>query len=112
MEETKRLLEINDAQLATSRDQFEQSMRLLGTREDELRKVNEELGARRSEVEELVREVEGAQKAAEEEGLMREAFERSRGGWKGAAGEAMGDVKGLRAKLGECCPFFLPARRD
>lgn len=100
LEESKKLLEINEAQLESSRDQFEQSMRLLGTREEELKRVGVELEGKRSEVRGLLEEVEKGQKALEEEGWLREAFERSRSGWKGTAGEAMGDVDGLRAKLG------------
>lgn len=76
-------------------------MRLLGTREEELKRVGVELEGKRSEVRGLLGEVERGQKALEEEGWLREAFERSRSGWKGAAGEAIGDVDGLRAKLGE-----------
>ncbi|ORY78012.1 kinesin motor domain-domain-containing protein [Leucosporidium creatinivorum] len=110
LEESKKLLEINEAQLDSSRDQFEQSMRLLGTREEELRKVGVELEGKRSEVRGLLEEVEKGQKALEEEGWLREAFERSRSGWKGAAGEAIGDVDGLRAKLGEL--ISMPERME
>lgn len=101
LEEAKRQIEINDAQLETTRDQFEQSMRLLGTREEELKKVSEEMRRQSQELVELARELGETKDGLEEETVLREAFERSRGGWKGTAGKAIEDVDGLRAKLGE-----------
>lgn len=101
LEETKKLLEINDAQLETTRDQFEQSLRLLGTREDELRKCGAELEDRRQDLRRTIEMLERTQKALEEEEVLRGAFEKSRKGWKGTASMAMSDVDGLRAKLGE-----------
>lgn len=43
----------------------------------------------------------------EGETVLREAFELSRSGWKGAAGDAHSDVAGLREKLGAF--YFLNA---
>lgn len=101
LEEIKKQLEINDAQLETTRDQFEQALRLLGTRDDELRKCSAELDVRRDELRETVKVLDGTRVALDEERVLRDAFAKSRQGWKGTAAMAIGDVHGLRAKLGE-----------
>lgn len=102
LEEAKRQIDINDSQLQTTRAQFEMNLRLLGTREEELRKIGDEVARKSKELVVLAKELVETQGELEEETALREAFESSRSGWKGAAGEAFQDVDGLRAKLGSC----------
>lgn len=106
--EASRRIEINDSQLQTTRDQFEQNLRLLGTRESELKEL---IGVRQKIAGELggVMKMLGETKITlQEETVVREAFEKSRTEWKLAAGDAFGDVDGLRAKLGEFICTFRP----
>ncbi|KAK4049586.1 Kinesin- motor protein [Microbotryomycetes sp. JL201] len=99
LEETKRLLEVNDAQLATARDQFEQAMRMLGTREEELVRANQAIQAHQDEIRRTFVQLEGVQARLEQETALREAFETSRKAWQSTAGDAISDVAGLRAKI-------------
>lgn len=102
LEEAKRQIDINDSQLQTTRAQFEMNLRLLGTREEELRKIGDEVARKSTELVAMAKELVETQEELQGETVLREAFESSRTGWKGAAGEAFQDVEGLRAKLGEC----------
>ncbi|KAM0786698.1 hypothetical protein ACM66B_002142 [Microbotryomycetes sp. NB124-2] len=99
LEETKRLLEVNDAQLATARDQFEQAMRMLGTREEELVKANQDIEAHRDEIRKMLMDLADVQRNLDQETVLREAFEESRKAWQNTAGDAISDVAGLRAKI-------------
>ncbi|KAK4047516.1 Kinesin- motor protein [Microbotryomycetes sp. JL221] len=99
LEETKRLLEVNDAQLASIRDQFEQAMRLLGAKEEELDKANHVLEQHRQEIQNTLDQLAQVQRNLEEETVLREAFETSRNAWQTTANEAISNVAGLRAKI-------------
>ncbi|GAA5845511.1 hypothetical protein JCM11251_001659 [Rhodosporidiobolus azoricus] len=98
-DETKRKLEISESQLQTTNDQFEQNFRLLSTREEQLKRAQEELGGVRGELREVKGELEGTRLRLAQQEVLRDAFENSREGWKESAGEALDDVEGLRAKL-------------
>jgi kinesin family protein 11 len=100
LEEAKRQIEINDSQLQTTRDQFEQNLRLLGTRESELKELSEMRKRMSSELVTMSKNLSETKGELDAETVVREAFERSRSEWKRAAGDAFGDVDGLRAKLG------------
>ena len=100
LEEAKRQVEINDSLLMTTRAQFEQNLRLLGTREDELKRVSGEMRRKSADLALVARELEGTKGRLEGETVLREAFEKSRKGWKSAAGDAFSDADGLLAKIG------------
>lgn len=106
LEEAKRQIEINDSKLQTTRDQFEQNLRLLGTRESELKELSEIRKKMSGELVQMTRLLSETKGQLDEETVVREAFERSRIEWKTAAGNAFGDVEGLRAKLGQSRCFF------
>ncbi|GAA5995740.1 uncharacterized protein JCM10292_004718 [Rhodotorula paludigena] len=98
-DETKRKLEIAESQLQTTRDQFEQNFRLLSTREEQLRRTSDELGSVKGELASTATELEETKLRLAQQEVLRDAFETSREGWKEAAGDALDDVEGLRAKL-------------
>ncbi|GAA5985308.1 hypothetical protein JCM10908_002615 [Rhodotorula pacifica] len=98
-DDTKQRLEIAESQLQTTRDQFEQNFRLLSTREDQLRKVQEELALVKAELNVTKTELAETKMSLAEQQVLRDAYESSREGWKEAASDALGDVEGLRAKL-------------
>ncbi|TKA51824.1 hypothetical protein B0A53_05176 [Rhodotorula sp. CCFEE 5036] len=98
-DDTKQRLEIAESQLQTTRDQFEQNFRLLSTREDQLRKVQEELALVKAELGSTKTELAETKMSLAEQQVLRDAYETSREGWKEAASDALGDVEGLRAKL-------------
>jgi kinesin family protein 11 len=100
LEDAKRQIDINDSQLQTTRAQFEMNLRLLGTREVELRRIGDEVARQSNELVGLAKELVETQGDLRGEMVLREAFEQSRGAWKGAAGDAFQDVEGLRNKLG------------
>lgn len=100
LEEAKRQIEINDSQLQTTRDQFEQNLRLLGTRESDLKELSEMRKKLSSELVLMSKSLSETKIELDAETVVREAFERSRAEWKQAAGDAFDDVNGLRAKLG------------
>lgn len=97
----KRQVEINDSQLQTTRSQFEQNLRLLGAREEELKQITGEVDKQSKELIKLAEELMETMGELEGETVLREAFELSRSGWKGAAGDAFSDLAGLREKLGD-----------
>jgi kinesin family protein 11 len=103
-DDTKQRLEIAESQLQTTRDQFEQNFRLLSTREDQLRKVQEELALVKAELGSTKTELAETKMSLAEQQVLRDAYETSREGWKEAASDALGDVEGLRAKLGKLPP--------
>ncbi|GAA5865522.1 hypothetical protein JCM3774_002037 [Rhodotorula dairenensis] len=98
-DDTKQRLEIAESQLQTTRDQFEQNFRLLSTREEQLRRVQDELAQAKAELATTRRDLAETKMSLEEQRVLRDAYETSREGWKEAAGDAVGDVEGLRAKL-------------
>ncbi|KAK4699706.1 hypothetical protein P7C70_g6553, partial [Phenoliferia sp. Uapishka_3] len=100
LEEAKRQVEINDSLLQTTRAQFEQNLRLLGTREEELKKISGEVRRKSEELLGVVKELEGTKGRLEGEFVLREAFEKSRKGWRGEAEEAGRDNVGLFEKIG------------
>lgn len=100
-DDVRQRLEIAESQLATTRDQFEQNFRLLSTREEQLRRSQEELGDVKAELRRARTELADTKMALAEAEVLRDAYEDSRAGWKEAARNAIGDVDGLRAKLGE-----------
>lgn len=102
-DETKRKLEISESQLQTTRDQFEQNFRLLSLREEQLRKAKDELGVVKGELAATSAELAETRLRLAQQEVLRDAFETSREGWKEAAGGALDDVEGLRAKLGAHC---------
>lgn len=110
LEEAKRQVEINDSLLMTTRAQFEQNLRLLGTREDELKRTSAEMRRKSADLVAVARDLQGARTRLEGETVLREAFEKSRRGWKGAAGDAFQDADGLFAKIGPSC-FCTPQAR-
>lgn len=79
---------------------------MLGTREVELKSISDELGIKSKELLRLALELVDTQTELEGEMVLREAFERSRGGWMGVADEAQKDVEGLREKLGKIFVAF------
>lgn len=76
------------------------NLRLLGTKEDELKRIGDEVARKSGELVQLARDLGETREELRGEEALREAFEESRKGWMGEAGEAWKDVDGLLAKIG------------
>lgn len=101
LEEAKRRAEVFESNFQGASDQLAQNLMLLGVTQQELEMVMARQRRTKGEVVRLAEELLTTKGELEGQTVLREAFEQSREGWKGAAAEALEDVEGLRAKLGK-----------
>ncbi|KAI5478151.1 kinesin family member 11 [Pseudohyphozyma bogoriensis] len=99
LEDATKQVEIFESQLESHKMMFEQNVRLLGTKEDELKSAKKGLKKVKVELEGVRGELGDVRKVAREEKVLREAFEKSRKEWKGEAEKARGVSEELWSKL-------------
>jgi kinesin family protein 11 len=100
LDETKRHAEVCESQLRTTREQFEQNLRLLGTREGELKAATEEREKRTRELERTLAELRRTKTDLDGERRKRKRGDVMRREWRDRVDQAMEDVDGLRHKIG------------
>lgn len=98
--EARRQSDIFQSQLRTTREQFEQALRVLSVRDVEIKSALDALEDERGNVKKVQRLLDEMRKELDDEVLLRRANEEERQRWKSVAGTAMADVDGLREKIG------------
>lgn len=100
LDEARRQAEVFEHHVATARESLEQSLRLLGLRDQEMKRIEDDLGSTAATL--RATEDRAAQMSDRwiEEQTLRGAFEESRTAWKGWATQAHGEAEALRAKIG------------
>lgn len=101
LDETKRQADLLDMQLRTMSEQFEHSLRLLTTKDGEIKGLAEDLEGNVSQVKVLRGELDDWHGKLEREIVLRKRNQASRKEWKSTAGRAIQDTEGLREKIGE-----------
>lgn len=102
LEEAQRTSDLYDMQLRTTREQFEHSLRLIGTREAELEQLMSTLDRTNADLAVRSAELDVTRREVGDEVVLRKENERARIEWKGWARKAIDDTEGLRAKIGAC----------
>jgi kinesin family protein 11 len=100
LEEAQRTSDLYDMQLRTTREQFEHSLRLIGTREAELEGLMTTLDQTNADLALRSAELDVTRREAADEGVLRRAHDSGRQEWRKVAGKAIDDTEGLRAKIG------------
>lgn len=100
LDDARRQVEVYEHHVATARESLEQSLRLLGLRDQEMKRISEELSSTSASLQATEARARNLGEQWREEQAMRQAFEDSRSAWKDWAQLAYVDAEGLRAKIG------------
>ena len=99
LNEAKRQGDIDQSQLRTTKEQFEQALRVLGVRDHELKSSQDQLEVERENASQLRNVLGGVKEELEDETVLRRAYEGERRKWKSLAGKIHADNEGLREKI-------------
>lgn len=97
--EAKRQSDICQSQLRTTQEQFDQALRLLGTRDAELRQLNDGLEMEKGNLKDLDTALQAVRTRLEDEVLLRKVNDQHRRKWKQVANQAVFDADALRLKI-------------
>lgn len=97
--EAKRQGDIYQSQLRTTREQFEQALRVLGVRDTDLKNALDNLEEEKGNYKNLENTLGQVRNELSDEMLLRKANEQERKKWKDVAGQAVQDVDGLWNKI-------------
>lgn len=100
LDEARRQAELFEHHVATARESLEQSLRLLGLRDQEMKRIEDDLGSTTATLRATEERAAQISQQWVEEQTLRAAFEGSRTAWKGWATQAHQDDAALRAKIG------------
>jgi kinesin family member 11 len=113
-EESRRARELIESQLITVREEFEHNVLLLGRKDLELHKAQDELATRTAALTKTERELGETKQSLQEEMIIRQAhaaseskLDRVASGLKTVARQGVLDIDGLFGKLGELRQFVL-----
>ena len=96
---TKRQADICQSQLRTTTEQFEQALRLLGTREAELKLLTDALSNEKTSVNQLEAALQDVRQQLIDETTLRNSYNVERKRWKAVASEAVHDIEELKQKI-------------
>lgn len=99
LNEAKRQADIFQSQMRTTKEQFDQALRVLGVKDTELKSLTEQLDTEKGSMRDLQSLLQSVQKELEDETTLRLANQDARKQWKQVASQAVEDVDGLRAKI-------------
>lgn len=112
-EESRRARELIESQLITVREEFEHNVLLLGRKDLELRKAQDDLTTRTAILTKTSKELDEVKQSLQDEIIVRQAYtasesklDRIASGLKTVARQGVSDVSGLFDKLGELHQFI------
>lgn len=99
LKELKRQLDLGNSNYVNIKEQFDQALRVLSSKDTDLRSLNEQLEAERANIRRLEGDVAQLKDNLNDEITLRSAHDGDRRKWKGLANTAVRNVEALHGKL-------------